>query len=342
VKIHKQVLVILLFLFCVRSSYAQVPIPVIVSKVQSKEMADRVEALGTLRANESVTLTATITETVSNIHFQDGQFVESGTLLVELTNREEMALLEEARSRAKEAELQFQRVGPLREGGAAPVALIDERKRDFEIAQAQLRAIESRLEDRLIKAPFSGVLGLRYISVGALVTPDSPIVTIDDVSVLKLDFTVPSRFLSDLHVGLPIIASALALDEREFRGTVASIDSRVDPVTRSIVVRALIPNPEGVLRPGLLMKVDLLRNERLALTIPEEAIIAEGQNKFVFVAIKAEGEVYRIEKRDIVIGAREVGIVEVISGLHESELVVTRGTIQVRPGQVVNITLRED
>lgn len=312
------------------------PVAVIVQEVQEQPIADRIEALGTLRANESVVLTALVTETISGIHFEDGQQVEKGALLVEMTSAEERALLDEARSRLAEAKRQYDRVKSLEAGVSVAASLVDERRRDFESASAQLQAIESRLADRIIEAPFAGELGLRYVSVGALVRPGDPIITLDDTRTMKLDFTVPSTLLGALRIGDPVIAQASGLDGQEFRGTVASIDSRIDPVTRAITVRALLPNPDRILRPGLLMKVELLARERRSLVVPEEAVVSEGRQKFVYV-LRNNGEIPKLEKREIQAGARRPGIVEVIDGLQPNAKVVVHGVLNAREGAAAKV-----
>lgn len=310
--------------------------PVIVAPVEQDVFYDRTEALGTLRANESVVLTATVSETINSIHFEDGQRVKKGFVLVEMTSDEEHALLSEAVSRLEEAKLQYERVKPLVERGAAPVSLGDERRREFQTAEAQLRAIQSRLEDRIIRAPFDGVVGIRNISVGSLVMPGDQITTLDDDSVMKLDFSVPAIYLSEIRVGLPILARSRAYPGRNFEGEVYSIDSRIDPVTRSFIVRALIPNPDRLLKPGLFMTVELRRNQRSALVLPEEALIPYGSENAVFVVQKKDGT-HQIERRQVDIGARRPGDVEVVSGIDEGELVVIHGTTTTRPGQEVRI-----
>lgn len=313
---------------------------VIVAEAREAELVDRVEALGTLRANESVDLTATVTETVTAIHFDDGDRVVAGTVLVEMTSAEERALLEEARSTLGEARRQYQRVQSLEAQGTAAKSLLDERRRDAETARARLTAIESRLADRLIKAPFDGVVGLRNLSPGALVEPGDLITTLDDDSVMKLELSVPSTYLGALRPGLPIAASSRAYGEREFNGTVKAVDSRVDPVTRSVQVRALVPNTERLLKPGMLMQVELLRNPRRAPVIPEEALMPEGRNQFVMVVDPRDGN--RVLRREIRIGTRRPGEVEVTDGLQPGELVITQGQIRVRPGQQVSIQAVDD
>ena len=312
------------------------PTPVIVSPVRSVPFEDRIEALGTLRANESVVLTASVTETVSAIYFDDGDRVEAGKVLAEMTSAEEHAQLEETRALVDEAEQQYRRIQSLATQGTASKSLLDERRRERETARARLAAIESRLSDRLIKAPFSGVVGLRNISLGALVEPGDVIATLDDDTTMKLDLAVPSVYLSNLRPGLAVTATTRAWEEREFSGEVRSIDSRVDPVTRSVVVRVLLPNPDRLLKPGMLMQVTLRQHPRNTLMIPEAALMPVGREQFVLVAVP-DASLHKVERRRIAIGARRPGEVEVVSGLADGELVITHGTLRVRPGQPVEV-----
>ncbi len=313
---------------------------VFVARAARKTFVDKIEALGTLRAKESVELTATVTEIISAIHFEDGQRVDAGYVLAEMTNTEEHAMLSEARSQLAEAKSQYQRLQPLLAEGAASASVVDARKNEFETAKARKQAIQSRMSDRLIAAPFSGIVGLRNISVGALVEPGDLITTLDDDSEMKLDFTVPSTLLKDIKIGLPIEASAPGLAKEKVTGTVVSIGSRVDPVTRSVTVRAILPNPDLVLKPGLLMTVYLSSNERETLVIPEEALVPKGETSSVFVVAENDG-LDTLEKRDVEIGARRSGEVEILSGLTAGERVVTHGTLTARAGQGVEVRAEE-
>lgn len=310
--------------------------PVIVSTVKREEFVDRGEALGTTKAFESVAVTSRVSDIVSSINFTDGQRVDAGYVLIEMANAEQTAQLQEERATANEAAQQVERLKPLVEQGAAAKSLLDQRRRELQTAQARLKAIESRLEDRLIRAPFAGVVGLRNISVGALIQPGTHITTLDDDNMMKLDFTVPSVYLTDMKVGLPIVAKARAFNDREFNGTVSAIENQIDPVTRSVTVRALIPNPDGVLKSGLLMSVDILKNARQVLVVPEESLIPEGKENFVFAVIDGKAE-----KKKVEVGARRPGDVEILSGLDEGETIVTHGTFLVRPGAAVNIRAEE-
>jgi len=315
---------------------------VIVAEARPEPWADRTEALGTLRANESVVITANVTETISAIHFDDGQRVDQGDILVEMTSAEESALLEEVQARVEEAERQFDRVKSLAASGSASASLLDERRRDWDTARASLVAVESRLKDRLVKAPFAGVVGLRNISLGALVEPGDVITTLDDDRVMKLDFAVPSVFLPSLRPGLGIEALAPALGERAFDGEISAIDTRVDPVTRSVQVRALIDNPERLLRPGLLMRVNLLRNPRDGVTIPEEALLHRGEDHFVLALAEGDDGAAVPERRQVQIGARRPGFVEIVSGLDPGDRVITHGNDKAKPGEPVTILAVDD
>lgn len=315
---------------------AAAPTPVIVSPAQMVAFEDRIDALGTLRASESVSLTASVTETISALNFDDGDRVTAGKVLAEMTSAEEHAQLEEAHALVEEAERQYRRVQSLASQGTAAKSLLDERRREYDTARARLIGIESRLSDRLIRAPFDGVVGLRNISIGALVEPGDLITTLDNDATMKLDLSVPSLFLSSLTPGLDVSATTRAYSEREFAGRVHSIDSRVDPVTRSLVVRVLLPNREGLLKPGMLMQVSLRKDPRHSLVIPETALMPAGREQFVFVAVPV-ATLYKVEKRRIRIGSRRPGEVEVTEGLSEGDLVITHGALRVRPGQTVAV-----
>lgn len=317
------------------------PRHVIVAPVVSKEISDRVEALGTARANESVNITSSVTEKVSRVGFEDGQRVKAGDVLVVLDQAEEQANLRQAQAVHGERELALNRQLQLQKQKLAAVDEIDRIRLELEQAEASISAIKTRISDRIIRAPFDGVIGLRNISLGALVETGDLIATLDDIRQIKLDFSVSSLFLSELKPGLRIRARAMALNNREFMGAVKSIDSRVDPVTRSIRVRALLDNPDGSILPGILLQVDLLRNIRNAMVIPEGALLPLGDRQFVLVRSNREGK-DTVEKKLVEIGLRLPGYVEIISGLTAGEQVVTHGNTKVKPGDELDVMAVDD
>ncbi|NWH08016.1 MAG: efflux RND transporter periplasmic adaptor subunit [Alphaproteobacteria bacterium] len=309
-------------------------VPVVVAEtVAMTVFVDSIEALGTARANESVDITAQTTDTVARISFKDGDRVEKDQILIELTSTEEDADLSSARAELAEAEKQLLRLIELARTGSASQSRLDQQRGTRDSAKGRVSAIEARLADRLIRAPFAGVLGLRNVSTGTLVKPGDVITTLDDVSIIKVDFTVPETYLSALAVGQTINAASEAYPETRFAGTVTSIDSRVDPVTRAVIVRAEIPNTEGQLKPGMLMSVELVRRSREAAAVPEGAIVPVQTQRFAF-RLDADLKAERVEVRT---GARKPGYVEILSGLDVGDLVVTEGTNKVRPGITVKL-----
>ncbi|MFC1695302.1 efflux RND transporter periplasmic adaptor subunit, partial [Pseudomonadota bacterium] len=202
---------------------------------------------------------------------------------------------------------------------------------------AAVRAAESRLAHTVIRAPFDGQLGLRRVSMGSIVSPSTIITTLDDTSQIKLDFDVPEVFLARLERGLMVTAHSAAWPDLEFHGEVISIDTRVDPVSRTITVRALLPNEPSRLRAGMFLTVSMLKEDVVSLLIPEQALIPERSKQFVFVVNDQD----LVERREVITGRRRPGQVEVLEGLSPGELVVTEGTQSARPGQPVRIVERQ-
>ncbi|MDG1906893.1 MAG: efflux RND transporter periplasmic adaptor subunit [Arenicella sp.] len=319
----------------------QAEVPVYVAPVVQSEFVDTVEALGTLKANENVSLAATVTELVTAVNFTDGQRVITGDVLIQMDDTEEIALLEEEQSRVDEAQRQVDRFKPLISRGSVSELTYDQSVGALSAAKARLRAVQSRIDQRKIVAPFDGVVGLRNTSVGALLQPGSVVTTIDDDSVMNLDFAVPEVFLQSLVPGLKISATTSAFPDRTYIGEVASVSTRVDPITRSIVVRARIDNADRSLKPGLLMRVTLKRSPRQANVLQEEGIIADGRRNFVLVAVEKDGQIIA-ERREVQIGARRKGEVEILEGLVSGDLVVTHGTLNARDGSALNVLAVEE
>ena len=310
---------------------ADTPVTVTSTVVQPAPWRDSIEALGTTQANESVVLTAKVTETVEAVNFEDGDRVSAGDVLVDLSGRAEVAALEEAQAEYKEARQQHERLSGLVEQGTIPRSQLDTQVAARDTAQARVAAIRARLSDRVITAPFDGVLGFRQVSPGTLVTPGTPIATLDDISTIKLDFSVPERFLSVLQPGQDVVALSAAWPDQEFRGEVTSIGSRIDPVTRAVQVRAELPNEEHRLRPGMLLTVRLFEPERQALVIPEIALTQVGSRAYVY-RMRPDGTV---EQANVEIGARRRGEVEIVEGLAAGDRIVVDGTVKLRPGAQV-------
>src|SRR5690606_36112838 len=268
------------------------------------------------------------TETVEAVNFEDGDRVAAGDVLVDLSGRAEVAALEEAQAAYKEARQQYERQAELVKAGTISRSQLDTQVAARDSAQARVSAIRARLADRVITAPFDGILGFRQVSPGTLVTPGTPIATLDDISTIKLDFSVPERFLSVLQPGQQVVAQSAAWPDRDFHGTVSTIGSRVDPVTRAVPVRADIPNEDARLRPGMLLTVRLFEPERQTLAIPEIALTQVGSRAYVY-RVDDQGTA---EQVTVQIGARRRGEAERLSGLSSGDRVVVDGTVKLRPG----------
>ncbi len=320
-----------------KSGGGRPPTPVVVSTPFEYEFADRLEALGTAYANESVEITARVTKLVDRVLFDDGQAVKQGATLVELESNEERAQLAQARASRADAKLRFERVADLAKLGTESQSRYDEVRTALDAANARVEEIEARLSDLRIRAPFSGVLGLREVSPGTLLKPGDRITTLDDLDRIKLDFSVPETFLSMLATGLEVKTRVSAYPGREFSGRVAAIDSRINPDTRAVRVRAEIDNQDHAIRPGMLLSLVLQGNPVRALALAEQALVPAGSSQFV-VVLDAEDKPQRIE---VVIGRRVPGYVEIRSGLKPGARVVIDGATLIPPGGVVKI-LREE
>lgn len=297
--------------------------------------ADPLEALGTLRADESVTLSATVTDTVAEVNFRDGQMVEAGQLLVRLEDSEERAQLRAAQALRDERRSAVDRLSQLQSRNMAARADVEDSQAQLRQAEAEIQALEARLGNYQLRAPFEGRVGFRNISVGSLVTPGTPLVTLDKLDLMKLDFSIPESFLAILVPGLPLTAHSAAFPDDVFRGEVSSIGSRVDPVSRSVGVRAEMDNPELRLRPGMLMEVVLLRSPRQAVVVPESVLIPSGDRQYVLVVDEEDDN--RLERRQVQIGERRTGQTEILEGLADGELVVSHGLQRAHEGDQVHI-----
>jgi membrane fusion protein (multidrug efflux system) len=303
------------------------PAEVLVATGQLRPFGIVIEAVGTALARESVDITAKVGNTVTAIRFQEGQRVSAGSVLVELDRAQTAAALVEAEAGLMESRNQFNRGRDLSVTQALSRAQLDQLETAVKTGEARVTAARSRLADTVIRAPFAGRTGLRRVSLGSLVSPGTVITTLDDSSVIKLEFTVPQSLLGSLERGLSIEARADGFGERTFKGTLTTLDSRIDPVTRSIAVRAELPNADGAIKPGLFMTVQLRAKAVPTLMIPEEALVPEQGRTFVFVV--RDGKARRLEVRT---GGREPGSVAVLEGLTAQDSVIVEGTQRVRDG----------
>ena len=306
-------------------------IPVQIAPMTPRVFEDVVEALGTVQSRESVSLTAPVTARVTAVHFTDGQAVSKGMLLVELDKAQSSAQEQEIRVRLAQAQAEWKRVKRLASADMATASERDAQRALMQTARAELATLGATLADRNIVAPFDGVLGLRRVSPGALVSPTTVVATLDAIDTVNLDFPVPAVHLASVAPGQRITAIAAAW-KTPFIGEVVAIDSRVDPVTRSVLIRAKIDNEDGRLRPGLLMTVRLQTGKTEAPSLPEGALTPQGTAHRVYVVEDGKAALLPVE-----IGRRVPGFVEIVKGIPPGAQVIVEGVHRVRPGADVQI-----
>ena len=304
------------------------PATVTTMRIAAQPWRDSLEALGTAQANESVAITAKASDVVTRLAFDSGERVRAGQLLVDMNSSAQRADVAAAAATLRDAEQQLRRGSELARQQLIAQGQLDTLRANRDAAAAALASRRAAVADRTLVAPFAGVLGLRRVSVGALVSPGTTITTLDDDSRIKLDFTVPESALATLVRGQAIGARSDAWPGVAFEGAVADIDSRVDPDTRAVTVRALLPNPDGRLRAGMLLRVAVRLPERQALVLPEIAVQQEGSQASVFRV----GSGDTVALVPVTLGSRNDGKVEVASGLKTGDRVVVEGTVKLHDG----------
>ena len=310
-------------------------IKVVTQVTQPQRLLDEIQALGTARANESVEIRPRISSIVTRVAFTEGQFVRQGDLLIELENSEVRAGLAVAEAALSESLSTYNRSEALATTQAISASSLEQLRATMQVNQAQVAAAKARLENTVIRAPFSGRVGLRRVSPGGFVDNSTVITTLDDVEIIKLDFSIPEAFLTVVASGMNIVARSLVYPDRTFAGTVESIDTRLDPVARSVRVRAVLSNPDGALKPGMFLTVDLQRDRGEVLVAPEEAIVPERDQQFVYQVV--DGKALRTR---VTLGRRVPGLVEITDGLSSGDVLITEGTHKVREGSPVEVVNR--
>lgn len=296
------------------------------------DFKDAVEAIGTSRANEQVLITSKYSDLVDDISFHDGDSVKKGDILVRLNSQEEAAKVKELQANLAESVAQLNRFQGLFAQKATSKSLVDQQEAKTKAIAAQLLSAKIKLDDLTIKAPFSGILGFREISLGALVNVGDVITSLDDLSIIKVDFSIPERYLNTIAVGQRIEATNTAYRSQIFVGKVTSLDSRIDPATRTLKVRAEIANDDRKLRAGMLLNLQVVRNIEKVLQLPESAVIPIEDEHFVFVI-----EDGKAVKKSLQIGRRYHGYIEVLDGLDNNSEVVVEGALKLSNGTLVNV-----
>ncbi len=303
-------------------------VPVTTQVVQPSAWSDALQTIGTAKARESVTVTAKVSEIIDKVHFESGQQVAAGAPLVTLRGDAQQAALAQAQATFAEADRLYRRQRELAAQQLVASSTLDTQKAIRDAAEARVRQMRADVADRQVRAPFAGVLGIRQVSPGSLVTPSTVIATLDDIARVHVDFQVPEAELASFKPGDKVSGSSVAWPGRTFEGVVGTVDARVDPGSRAITVRADFANADHALRPGMLLDVHVFRPERQALVVPEIAVVQVGRESFVY-RVKEDASVERV---DVKTGTRRAGVVEIVEGLQAGQRIVVDGTGKLRPG----------
>ena len=306
--------------------------------VKTSKTQTVLEFIGTAVSNESVDITSSITQKVSQINFSDCDFVKKGDVLVQLNVEKQKAVQKQAEINLQEQQRELIRLSSLKDKKIIAEKEYDLQNTKLQDAQAKLAEVEEEIKEGTIVAPFDGMLGIRKISVGSLLTPGTIITTIDDIKKIKVDFPVPEKYLSLINKDCKITATSIAIPNKKFYGIVQAISPRISPTSRSISVRGIIENEEYLLRPGMMLNVTMQMQDRNVLLIPENSISNVGEKHFVFLI--EDGN--RVKQKEVEIGQRLSGFVEIISGLKAGDSVVTDGVVKISDGDIVEISSRHE
>lgn len=318
------------------------PISVIAYQVQQINQPQHIQALGNLQAKQAIQISANVTETIQAIHFQDGQNVRKNQLLVELNNLEELALLAEADALTNESKLQYERVKNVLGRGSVTQSLVDEKQSIWQIAAAKRKVIQAQLADRKIYAPFTGQLGFSSLSVGALVTPTTQIVSLDDNSVMKLNLFAAVDFLPVLNIGQTVTVSSAAFPALNFQGQISAISPRLEQNLRMIKIIALIDNPQQRLKSNMMVEARINLPAKQQLIVPNSALLMLGDHQYIYRLTIKQGGIYQAEKVEVQTGEIGETYTEITSGLNANDLVVSQGVMRVKPKAAVRIKALQD
>jgi membrane fusion protein, multidrug efflux system len=307
-------------------------IPVEVVPAELGTIRERIEAVGSTLARQAVDIVPLDSGRVAEIAFTPGEHVEAGAVLVRLDDRAERAAVAEAQAMLREAELALDRARRLRSNNTVAQATVDELEAAYLGAEARLDAAQKQLADRTVQAPFAGVVGIRGVDIGARVDDATVLTTLDDLAEIMIEFSVPEIFFGRVRQDQLVHATSTAFPDRTFTGSIATIDSRIGQVSRAFRVRAALPNPALELPAGMFMHVSVVLEERPAVLVPEQAVLAEGGSTYVFTV--SDGRALR---REVRLGQREAGTVEVLDGVAAYEMVVRAGLQRLRDGAEVEV-----
>ena len=306
-----------------------------VGKVEAATLEDDATAVGSLRSRQGVVLRPEVSGRIASLGFSDGQRVRRGQLLVQLDDTLQQAQLKQAEAQASIARTNLQRNRELVAENFVSQSAVDQSAAALEVAEAQVALTKAQLARMRIVAPFDGMAGIRSVDLGDYVKDGADLVNIEDLSQVLVDFRLPERFIARVKTGQTVDVSLDALPGQRFSGRIDALDSVIDADGRSLLVRARLDNPGGVLKSGLFARTRIVFSQRdNALVVPEEALVPQGGKQYLFKVV--DGPNGKVAKRiEALIGMRLPGKVEVLEGLAAGDLVVTAGQARLGRGDAV-------
>ena len=303
------------------------------SKVGRAALPQGITAVGSLRSDESITLRPEVAGRISAIQFREGERVAKGTPLIQLDTSVTAAEVLQARANLTLANQKYTRAIDLEKKGFLSGQARDEAENNLKVGEAAVALAEAKLAKLTIRAPFSGLIGLRSVSIGDYVKEGADMVNLEAVDPLKVDFRVPEVYLSQLRVGQSLQLTLDAMPGKNYEGKVFAINPLIDAAGRAVVIRAQVHNQDATLRPGMFARVRLLTREvQDALVVPEQAIVPQGDEWYVYRVIDGKAQRTKVE-----IGQRRDGKTEIIKGLQDNDVVVTAGQLKLREGVAVQV-----
>jgi membrane fusion protein, multidrug efflux system len=306
-----------------------------VGKVEVMTLEDDAQAVGSLRSRQGVMLRPEVSGRVAKLGFNDGQRVRRGQLLVQLDDTLQQAQLKQSQAQASIARTNLQRNRDLVAQNFVSQSAVDQSAAALEVAEAQVALAEAQLARMRIMAPFDGVAGIRSVNLGDYVKDGADLVNVEDLSQVWVDFRLPERFIARVKPGQAVDVRLDAIPGQRFAGKIDALDSLIDADGRSLLVRARLDNPGGLLKAGLFARTRIVfaRREN-ALVVPEEALVPQGGKQYLFKVVDgAKGTV--AQRLEAHLGLRLPGKVEVLEGLAAGDLVVTAGQARLGRGEAV-------
>jgi membrane fusion protein (multidrug efflux system) len=302
-------------------------------KVATQSLPQSITAVGSLRSDESVTLRPEVAGRISSIAFREGERVAKGAMLVRLDPAVPQAEAAQSRANLVLAKTKYDRAVDLAKSNFISGQARDEAENNLKVAEAAVQLAEAKLAKMDLRAPFSGIIGLRSVSLGDYVKEGADLVNLESIDPLKVDFRVPEIYMRQVQVGQPLQVQLDALPGKTFEGKVFAVNPLIDAAGRSVVIRAMVRNPDTSLRPGMFARVRLItRDAQDALVLPEQALVPQGDQQFVYRVIDGKAVRTKVE-----VGLRRDSKVEILNGVDKGDVVVSAGQLKLRDGAPVTV-----